>query len=133
MIEIIYKNLKSTKNKDVAKKPLIYNLNSLYNLSRGNKDFVIRMIQIFINQTNETIIKIEDALQVDNFEEISRLIHKIKPSIEGVGVFHLLNEVKELEKISKMTTDKVAIENLFNTIKEGLLIAIEQLQKNELQ
>lgn len=133
LIEIIYKNLKSTKNKDVAKKPLIYNLNSLYNLSRGNKDFVIRMIQIFINQTNETIIKIEDALQVDNFEEISRLIHKIKPSIEGVGVFHLLNEVKELEKISKMTTDKVAIENLFNTIKEGLLIAIEQLQKNELQ
>ena len=132
LIETIYKNLKNDIKNVASKDTQVYNLNAIHSLSRGNKDFVIKMIQIFVNQTNETIVKIEEALQIDNFEEISRLIHKIKPSIEGVGVFHLLNEVKELEKISKTTTDKPAIENLFYKIKEGLQMAISQLQENEL-
>lgn len=106
----------------------LYNLATLNNLGRGNEDFVKKMISIFINQTNETLEKADEALNANDFLEVSRLIHKIKPSIESVGVDSIKNEVITLEKISKETQDKESITKLFILIKTTLAIVIEQLK-----
>ena len=108
------------------------NLSSLNNLSRGNSEFVQKMITIFIAQTTETIEKVEDAIEVKNYLEVSRLIHKIKPSIEGIGIISILEEVKLLEKISAENNNKKLINSLFNTIKFTLEKVILQLKENEL-
>jgi HPt (histidine-containing phosphotransfer) domain-containing protein len=86
------------------------------------------MIIIFIKQTNETIIEIEDSLNNNNFLEVSRLIHKIKPSIEGMGIKSIYKEVKNLETLSKTSKDKNKINNQFISIKEVLIETIKQLQ-----
>jgi PAS domain S-box-containing protein len=110
----------------------LYNLTSLQNLSRGNNEFVVKMISIFIEQTNETIEKISLAILKDDFAEVSRLIHKIKPSVESLGISTIIYEIKLLEKISKETTNKEKISDLFNTIKEILVQTVIELQDNEL-
>jgi PAS domain S-box-containing protein len=112
---------------------LLYNLNSLHNLSRGNKEFVIKIITVFINQTTQTIEKIDQAIKKIDYLEVSRLIHKIKPSVEGIGVFSIIDEIKLLEKIAHETQDKEQIESLFSNIKLVLGKVIIQLQKNELE
>ena len=111
----------------------IYNLSILRNLSRGNTDFVQKMLLIFVEQTAQVLLNIEIAFQENNFAEIGRLIHKIKPSIESLGITKILPEVLQLEKVTKTTNDKEEIAALVNTIKPVLLLAISQLQKNELQ
>ncbi len=110
----------------------LYNLSSLNNLSRGNREFVEKMIVIFINQTNTTIEKIQNAIEADNFMEVSQLIHKIKPSIEGIGVISILNDVKHLEKITKESPNKQEIESVFSVIKTTLKKVVIQLQQNEI-
>lgn len=111
---------------------ILYNLNSLNNLSRGNHDFVLKMIAIFTTQTSNTIDKVNQAFENNDFMEVSRLIHKIKPSIEGIGVVSILEEVKLLEKIAKETSDKNQMLHLFDNIKTTLEKVIIQLQENEL-
>ncbi|MEI7508153.1 MAG: response regulator, partial [Flavobacterium sp.] len=111
---------------------LLYNLTSLITLSRGNKDFVYKMISIFIIQTTETIDKVEDAIEIKDYEEVSRLIHKIKPSIEGIGIVSIIEEVKLLEKVAAENNNKKLIISLFNTIKFTLENVILQLKENEL-
>ena len=116
----------------IVENQLLYNLTSLINLSRGNKDFVDKMISIFIIQTTETIEKVENAIEIKDFEEVSRLIHKIKPSIEGIGIVSIIEEVKLLEKVAAENNNKKLIISLFNTIKFTLENVILQLKENEL-
>lgn len=137
LIETIYKNLTKKIKKEIKQginnNTKLYNLNSLRNLSRGNEEFVLKMITIFITQTTETLHKIEEAITIDDFTEISRLVHKIKPSIEGIGVTSIVEDIKLLEKIAKETNDKTTILRLFENIKSILEQVVLQLKQNEIK
>ncbi|WP_264566422.1 PAS domain S-box protein [Flavobacterium sp. N3904] len=128
----VYKEIENIKVPVTLSNEKLYNLNSLNNLSRGNSEFVLKMVRLFIKQTAEEIENITTALTVDDFQEVSRLIHKIKPSVESLGITSILEEIKLLEKIAKETTDKEQIKALFSIIKPTLLQVISLLQENEL-
>lgn len=128
----IRKNDRLSKVEKIEKDEKLYNLSSLNNLSRGNKEFVEKMIVIFIDQTNSTIEKIQNAIEANNYIEVSQLIHKIKPSIEGIGVISIVNDVKLLEKLTKETPNKQEVESVFSVIKTTLKKVVTQLQQNEI-
>jgi signal transduction histidine kinase/CheY-like chemotaxis protein/HPt (histidine-containing phosphotransfer) domain-containing protein len=110
----------------------LYNLSVLHNSSRGNDKFVLKMVGIFVEQTIATIEKIDAALESNNFLEISQLIHKIKPSIDSMGVLSIQSEMKTLEKIAKETQNKGQITAIYTLVKKTLQLVISQLQKKEL-
>lgn len=110
----------------------LYNLDTLLSISRGNTEFVKKMLSIFVEQTKTTLDQIDEAFQSDDFIEVSRLIHKIKPSIESVGVISILEEVKTLEKLGKESLDKEEMVALYNLIKNNLKQVILEIEKNEI-
>lgn len=111
----------------------LYNLTSLNNLSRSNKELIAKMIAIFVEQTTDIIEKSTIAISQDNFIEVSRLIHKIKPSVESLGITSIISELKLLEKIAKEAKDKEQIIVLFNIIKEVLKKAVLQLIEDKIK
>ena len=121
-----------TRLSEIAATDTLYNLNSLQNISRGNNEFIVKMITVFIEQTTDAIETAESAISQNNFIEVSRLIHKIKPSVESLGISAITSEMKILEKTAKDAKDKVKISALFEVIKEVLQKAILQLKENEL-
>jgi CheY-like chemotaxis protein len=125
-------NLSNKKGEIINTEIKFYNLTHLIALSKNNTEFVIKMLEIFINQAKDIITKTEAAIEQDDFLEVSKLMHKIKPSIEGVGIDTIYNEVRELEKISLTSTNKEKISELFGTIKIILIKVIEQLEENEI-
>ena len=50
----------------------LYNLNSLHHISRGNKEFIAKMIEVFIEQTTDSIEKAETAISQNNFKEVNK-------------------------------------------------------------
>lgn len=109
-----------------------YNLASLDKLSRGDREFKLKMLTIFIEQTTDVIEKITAAIEMDDFMEVSRLIHKIKPSVESLGITCIIAEIRHLEKIAKKTTDKEQISSLFSKIEDVLEKTIIQLREDEI-
>jgi len=109
-----------------------YNLSKLYSLSRGNEEFIQKMIEIFNTQCTHVMEAIEKAIAAENFLEVSRLIHKIKPSIDEMGIQSIYHEVRELEEISKNTTDLERIQFLFEIIQKQLKLSILELKTHEL-
>ncbi len=109
----------------------LYNLKSLQNICKGNNEFMSEMIVVFIEQTTDALEKSEAAIIENNFTEVSRLIHKIKPSVEILGVASIHKQMKLLEIISQESTDKEQIEDLFSTVKEVLVKSIVQLKDSE--
>jgi PAS domain S-box-containing protein len=125
-------NLSNKEDEKINSEAKFYNLTHLISLSKNNPEFVNKMLLIFINQAKDVITKTEEAIEQNNFIEVSKLIHKIKPSIEGVGIDSIYNEVRELEKISPTNNNKEKITELFSSIKLTLIKVIEQLEENEL-
>ena len=134
LFEVLLKQIQKIDSTDVKTefKKQTYNLNSLNAMSRGDQEFIKKMIGIFVTQTKTIIEETEKAIEENNFLEVSRLIHKIKPSIDGMGINSIYEEVRELEKISKTTTDKNEIAQLFLLIKKVLIQTVNELEEKEL-
>ena len=128
----IKKGNKILKTAEITDNQKLYDLSSLNNLSRGNKKFVEKMIIIFIEQTSSTIEKVEKAIENKNYKEITQLIHKIKPSIEAVGVISILDDIKKLEKLAIESGDIAKINTIFLKIKKVLKEVISQFNKSEI-
>ncbi|MGL2992585.1 PAS domain S-box protein [Flavobacterium sp. TSSA_36] len=121
-----------TVSKEEPKKEvMVYNLSVLRNLSRGNTDFVQKMITIFIDQTTQTLLDLEQAFQDNHFEEVGRLIHKIKPSVDSLGIAEVIPNMNALEKAAKTATHKEDIAALLHAIQPILALAVSQLKQNE--
>ncbi|CAN1527293.1 aerobic respiration control sensor protein ArcB [Flavobacteriaceae bacterium] len=137
LIETIAKHTFDTNteitNHENSSTELLYNLKSLQDLSKGNKDFVTKMITIFVNQIIDTIANIDNAILENNFNEVARLIHKIKPSIENLAIESIINDIKYLEKADKFNgKDKKPIIIIYDKVKEILQKVVLNLQENEL-
>ncbi|GIQ61054.1 hypothetical protein Flavo103_41900 [Flavobacterium collinsii] len=106
-----------------------YDLKILQKISRGNSEFVSKMILIFIGQIEEMLQKAEEALYLDNFLLLNKLIHKVKPSIESMGIVSIKDKINTLEKITKEHPVKEKITHLFFEIKQTLVKVVEELKK----
>lgn len=111
----------------------IYNLRSIRMLSQGNEAFVKKMVSIFINQTESAIPQILSLFEEKNYEEIAKIIHKIKPSIEGMGIISIIDDVKSLElKAKEVPAEHEELYRIFSHIKKTLLSVVQLLKETEL-
>ena len=121
------------KSNPCAREDKLYHLGSLLALSRGNNEFIKKMISIFITQTQETLDKAILLLAEANYTEIGKLFHKIKPSIDSLEIHSITAEVLHLEQIGKEENpDSNSISSTFEKVKNTLSIVIEQLKQHPL-
>lgn len=133
LITIIDKHIRGQKNQSdaVAVKETAYDLTSIKKLGQGDEAFIKKIIALFITQTQEMIPLIELAFNNQNFAEIARLIHKIRPSVEAVGITSISAEMKELEVSAKeQSMDISKLYFLFEKINTTLTEAISQMKED---
>ncbi len=110
----------------------LYNLNSLYDLDKGNEGFIDSMLEMFVEQTIEILEKVKEKIASNDFMEVYHLVHEMKPSIQMFGIVSMVDKVKELEKLAREAQDKEQITSLFKSINSTLREVVSQMQKNEL-
>lgn len=107
----------------------VTNLDYLIELSKGNKEFVVEMIEIFLAENPEEIASLENAISEQNFEQIKSAAHKMKSTIPFVGLDKLIE--KDLAEIEKLGLEQINIQRihtLFLNIKDICLKASEELK-----
>ena len=114
-------NFKEFKNDNI-------DLSYLHELSRGNKEFVTEVIEIFLQETPGEMLQGKVKLDERNFEDLYKIIHKLKPSYALMGM-HLASEaVLEIQYQCKNTKDLEKITDSFQRIQNALNKAIPQLK-----
>ncbi|MFK8162939.1 MAG: PAS domain S-box protein [Lewinella sp.] len=78
-----------------------YDLTKLKELSRGDEEFVDNMIEIFLQHTPPALEVIEQALATEDYDTLARVVHRIKPSIESMGISQLDGVAKDIERYAK--------------------------------
>ena len=74
-----------------------YDLSELITMSQGNTEFVNQMVSVFLTTTEESLNEMVSCLNDKKFLEVSGLAHKIKPSIQLMGITDLTDVVAQIE------------------------------------
>ncbi len=106
----------------------IYDLTFIEKLSRGNRDFINKMINVFIMLVKENTLLIQNAFHNDDFDTIRKTVHKMKPSIEQMGIVSLKDVVLKLEKYDPLLNDLNDLNELILQLNTTLLYVVGLLE-----
>ncbi|HET8866086.1 MAG TPA: Hpt domain-containing protein [Gracilimonas sp.] len=77
------------------------NLSYLEDITDGNNEVMIEMIQLLLDETPKHLDNIKKAQEEENLEKLSAEAHKIKPMMLYVGLTELNEICQEIETNSK--------------------------------
>ena len=104
-------------------------LTYLRKLSNGSNEFIAQMLTLFIEQTPEALGRMEKHLEEHNWEALSKVAHKMKPSIMFVGLKEIEKEVKTVEDYASEETHVEELPGMIAHIKEVCNEALGELQE----
>jgi len=78
-----------------------YNLAGIRNISRGNDAFVTKLVNLFIEQSQPIVQEIREKFESGDHKTMGALAHKLKASIDNMGIQGLKETIREIERAGK--------------------------------
>ncbi|WP_051189591.1 Hpt domain-containing protein [Daejeonella oryzae] len=107
-------------------------LSYLSDVAGGSSEFMIEMIDMFLDQTPEYFEEIDQSINDLDWSNVATLAHKIKPTLAFMGVDFARIEMAELERKAKnldsVETIRPMFDNLMN-LSKILYIKLEEAKK----
>lgn len=106
----------------------LYSLEQLEALAGGDKVFIDKMVEMFIQMTPESVDRMITALANDDLEDLGAAAHKIKPSIDMMGIVSLKQKIRDLEQWGKNRSNVNLISGLLDEVINTLNDVVHQLR-----
>ena len=127
-IDNIYSNKPPEKIINTSAGPKI-NLSYLKRIAEGNDAFVIEMIEMFLNKTPLALEQMNECYRKKNWEELRKIIHRIKPSFAYVGMQDIQDTLGKIELWNDEKGDMEFVSGLLNEVGVDSKKAFDQLRK----
>lgn len=92
-----------------------YDLKDVETMCRGNKDLILEMVKVFIDQIPKFIKELNTAFLANDLVKIKSEVHKIKPTVHFFGAIKLKEQLLLLneEALDELNENelKVIIDN----------------------
>ena len=105
------------------------NLSYLRSISKGNTGFEQKMLSTFVTQAGADIKKLKQSLLGGDWDTIYLIAHKLKPSLQFVGLDVIHGDVLSLELYAKQKTNMDKTAELISTISTIIELAIEEVKE----
>jgi HPt (histidine-containing phosphotransfer) domain-containing protein len=104
-------------------------LSYLKKISEGSDEFIKEMIEAFLIQTPEIIGELDHYLNEQKWAELRGLAHKIKPSVDFMGLIEIKETVRDIEKYPEKKTNLDELPDLVHKMKTVCQGAIDELKE----
>jgi PAS domain S-box-containing protein len=104
----------------------LFNISKLKSLACGDNVFIIKMLKIFCEEGSN---QLEQIINSNNAEEISKIAHKIKPSLDYLTNDALKNLVRKIEKKEFVGNKNLLNDFTFN-LRELIAFSKEYIKNN---
>ncbi len=108
----------------------LFDLTKLNELSLGDKEFVQKMIAIFIVQTKENLLILENSVKEMNFKHIHFIAHQMKPTVNILKIEKIKNDLIQLEDYASKSQNIERIKEIVQKITLVFNDVINQINKN---
>jgi HPt (histidine-containing phosphotransfer) domain-containing protein len=113
----------------IKKKESQINLEHLYDLASGDKDFIREMIEYYLGQTPVVMKELRQYQAQKEWNELGELAHKAKSSFKFMGIQELTEHAKTLEEICREQPKESQIDHLLKSIQTLVNSSSEELRK----
>ena len=121
MNELTNNNLTNEDNK-------LFDLSRLIKMSNNNNEFVIKMVNLFIENTSIMIDQLASAQQESDFEKVIAVAHKLKSSVDIICIASTKEMVVFIEQESLSENKSPVFNETFAKLLEVLRKTIVQLK-----
>jgi len=66
-------------------------------IGKGNPGFIQKMVSLFLEQVPKDLEKMKESVALGEWDPVSKIAHKMKPSIEGMGIALLKDPIRDIE------------------------------------
>jgi PAS domain S-box-containing protein len=130
-IEIVTKWLHQNPNLEIKTEPKVnFSLHKLQEIANGNKDFITKMIHLFITQAETTILEMNEAYIANDLLRVSKIAHRIKPSIDNMCIIEIKETIRDVELNAIKYGISEDLKSKLQKIEITLLSAVDQLKQN---
>jgi len=98
----------------------LYDLTMIREIAHGNNDFVKKMMSLFIDTMPPAINELNEHMASRNWPALGAIAHKIKPSIDTMGINSLKEDIRTLERNGKDSLNVDEIPELMAKV-EGVI------------
>lgn len=93
----------------------VTDLNYLRDISTGDDQMVIEMVEVFLNSYKEALSEMQELNDNQDLEELRARAHKFKPNLAYMGIAKGTEKIQELEEQAK---NKISGPEINNTLTE---------------
>jgi HPt (histidine-containing phosphotransfer) domain-containing protein len=110
-------------------------LSYLKSVASGSKEFMIDIIELFLNQIPDYFEQLDQYIKEENWHFVGELAHKIKPSLTFMGVNSAMENMAEIENNARNLQNLETIPTAFKPLKDmsALLFVKLAVVKAELE
>jgi HPt (histidine-containing phosphotransfer) domain-containing protein len=105
------------------------NIDELLERASGNREFVVRMLELFFESSDGRILAIREEFRNRNYDELSEQFHKLKGLVGNLSINKALGILKELHEQTGRKNDQL-IEIKMNELENAILEAKAFFYKN---
>ena len=103
-------------------------LSYLEDIAGGSNEFIIEMIDMFLEQTPGYCNEIKQGIQDKDWKKVSELAHKVKPTLAFMGSNSAKDTMAGIEMDSRNLVNLDTIGNTYNQLHEVCLQLFEDLK-----
>jgi CheY-like chemotaxis protein len=107
----------------------VCNLRYLLDATRGNKEIINNITDVFMEQTPEELSALNDAIEKTDYPVIADIAHKIKSSFSIMGISILQPVFEEIEHLGNIASGIEKIEKLNHRVNAVFLQAMEEMKQ----
>lgn len=94
-----------------------YNLTQLDAIAGGSSEFINEMVLVFVSEIPSQVNDLVEALNSKDYIALGGFAHKIKPTLDLMGVNSFTSEIRLLEKYGKNLENINEIPDLVERLK----------------
>ena len=100
-------------------------------MANGNANFVPDMLKLFLNLVPRSVEIINDSNKAKDFETIRKTAHKIKPSINNLGITSIKEDILLLEKWDNNSHTNDELENALLKVNSVIQQVVDSISTKE--
>ncbi len=106
----------------------LYDLSLVRELARGSQEFILSLTKIFIDTVPATVIEMKHAYTRKDWDTLSKLAHKIKPTIDTMCMTTIKEDIRTIEADAKHKVNTDGLPSLVNKIDWVVTQTTQQLK-----
>jgi CheY-like chemotaxis protein/HPt (histidine-containing phosphotransfer) domain-containing protein len=106
----------------------LYDLTMVQSVSGGDEGFIKKMVALFIETVPQNVQDMKKALNEENWDQVGKTAHKLKSTIDSMGIKSIRQEIRTVEANAKQKEALQEVPALIGTIDSVISECIAQLK-----